>query len=69
MGTRFNLMDFMMSGNSNIISTNGNNIPQINVKRSGERQKTFTTGVEDGSNEVASNQRNYTEFNPLRSNE
>jgi hypothetical protein len=68
MGTRFNLMDFMMSGNSNIISTNGNNIPQINVKRSGERQKTFTTGVEDGSNEGNNVNRNE-QFNPLKSNE
>ena len=66
MGTRFNIMDLMMSGQSNIISTNGNKIPTA-PKVSGERQKTFTTGVEDGSNDTT--QRNYTEFNPLRSNE
>lgn len=66
MDTRFNFMDLMMSGRTNIVNPNGNNIPTA-PKRSGERQKTFTTGVEDGSNE--SNQRNYTEFNPLRSNE
>jgi hypothetical protein len=66
MGTRFDIMDLMMNGRSNIISTNGNRIPTA-PKTSGERQKTFTTGVEDGSNDTT--QKNYTEFNPLRSNE
>jgi hypothetical protein len=56
-----------MSGQTNIVR-GANNIPS-RPKVSGERQKTFTTGVEDGSNDAAPNQRNYTEFNPLRSNE
>lgn len=67
MGTRFDIMDLMMSGRTNIVNPNGNNIPTA-PKRSGERQKTFTTGVEDGSNDTTT-QKNYTEFNPLRSNE
>jgi hypothetical protein len=65
MGTRFNIMDLMMGGQSNIINPNGNKIPQM--KTSGERQKTFTTGVEDGSNDGNVNRNE--QFNPLRSNE
>lgn len=67
MDTRFNVMDLLMSGQTNIVR-GANNIPS-RPKVSGERQKTFTTGVEDGSNDASPNQRNYTEFNPLRSNE
>ena len=67
METRFNIMDLMMGGQSNIINPNGNKIPTMS-KTSGERQKTFTTGVEDGSNDTTI-QKNYAEFNPLRSNE
>lgn len=66
MGTRFNIMDLMIGGQSNIINPNGNKIPTAS-KVSGERQKTFTTGVEDGSND--SNVSRNEQFNPLRSNE
>ena len=66
MGTRFNIMDLMMGGQSNIVNPNGNKIPTA-PKVSCERQKTFTTGVEDGSND--SNLSRNEQFNPLRSNE
>lgn len=66
MGTRFNIMDLMMGGQSNIVNPNGNKIPTT-PKVSGERQKTFTTGVEDGSNDNSLNRNE--QFNPLRSNE